>query len=81
MTHAELAKKIREAVYERATYEGGAISKEQMEDAIERALVKLMPVAPQPAYPAYAVCLTDMLIHGTGVMLVGGEGKDPTEWR
>ena len=45
MTHAEIAKKIREAVYERASAEGGAISKEQMEDAIGRVLAVALPVA------------------------------------
>lgn len=46
MTHAELAQKIREAVYARASEEGGAISKEQMEDAIGRVLAVALPVAP-----------------------------------
>ena len=49
MTHAELAKKIREAVYERAGTEGGAISREQMDDAIEGVLKVAMPKAPSPA--------------------------------
>lgn len=80
MNHAELAKKLREAVYDRATYEGGAISKEQMEDALERALAKLMPVAPTPAYPSYAVCLADALAPGT-FMLVNWGDPEPTEWR
>ena len=38
MSNADLAKKIREAIYERSDDEGGAISREQMDDAIERAL-------------------------------------------
>lgn len=45
MTHSELAKKIRDSIYERATSEGGAISREQMEDAIEGVLTKAMPAA------------------------------------
>lgn len=58
MTHAELAKKIREAVYDRANHEGGAISREQMDDAIEGALAKLMPKAPSPAWPYAHMTLT-----------------------
>ena len=38
MTHAELARKIRDAIYERSNDEGGAISREQMDDAIEKTL-------------------------------------------
>ena len=51
MTHAELAKKIREAVYERATTEGGAISREQMDDAIERALAAALPKESNTTWP------------------------------
>lgn len=52
MTHAELAQKIREAVYARASEEGGAISKEQMEDTIGRVLAVAIPAAPATATPS-----------------------------
>lgn len=62
MTHADLAQKIREAVYARASEEGGAISKEQMEDTIGRVLAVALPVAPQPAwaYTSWAPPDTDL---------------------
>lgn len=50
MTHAELAQKIRDAIYARASDEGGAISKEQMEDTIGRVLAVAIPAAPQPTW-------------------------------
>jgi len=85
MTHAELAKKIREAVYDRANYEGGAISKEQMDDAIEGALAKAMPMAPTPAYPGHAVCLADTLTLGIGTYIFSANGDVHSvrieEWR
>jgi hypothetical protein len=43
MDHAELAKKIRAAIYNRSDEEGGAISREQMENAIEGALARFAP--------------------------------------
>lgn len=58
MTHAELARKIREAVYERANTEGGAISREQMDDAIEGALAAAMPAPPTPAW-GYVAMMAD----------------------
>ncbi len=48
MTNAEIARKIREAIYERSNDEGGAISREQMDEAIEGALVKMAPTATAP---------------------------------
>mgnify|MGYP000352555277 CR=1 FL=1 len=43
MDRKEVSRKIREAIYDRASEEGGAISKEQMEDAIEKVLTGFMP--------------------------------------
>ena len=43
MTHAELAKRIRQSIYERSDMEGGAISREQMDNAIEGALSRFAP--------------------------------------
>lgn len=69
MTNAELAQKIRDAVYECATREGGAISREQMQDAIEGVLKT-------------AACRHDALIGGAGMMLVNAAGDtEPFEWR
>ena len=45
MTNAEKAEKIRDAIFARSSDEGGAISKEQMADAIEGVLNK-MALAP-----------------------------------
>jgi len=43
MTHTDLAKRIREAIYTRSDLEGGAISREQMDQAIEGALARFAP--------------------------------------
>lgn len=46
MTNAEIALKIRDAIYERSDDEGGAISREQMDEAIEEALDKMQYQSP-----------------------------------
>ena len=76
MTHAELAQKIREAVYDRASEEGGAISKEQMEDTIGRVLAMALPVAPQPAwtYAAMEAAAVDALVYGSGAFVIDADG-------
>lgn len=58
MGHAELAKKIRQAIFDRADQEGGAISREEMDDSIEKVLAAASapnprphPLAPIPAAP------------------------------
>lgn len=38
MSHADLAKALRDAIFQRSSEEGGAISREQMADTIERVL-------------------------------------------
>lgn len=57
MTNADRAKTIREAIFARADEEGGAVSREQMEDAIRGALDK-MAAAAMPA-PLYVVTVGD----------------------
>lgn len=43
MDHATFARQIRDAIYARSDLEGGAISREQMDQAIEGALARFAP--------------------------------------
>lgn len=68
MDHAELAKKIRAAIYNRSDEEGGAISREQMENAIEGALIRFAPANSWVERPAPGIKVCDgsmpLTIHG-----------------
>lgn len=70
MSNADLAKKIREAIYERSDDEGGAISREQMDDAIERALNADKPTNPYAGGVYYMI--TDIVGDIVDVALING---------
>ena len=69
MTHSELAKRIRDAIYSRSDLEGGAISREQMDNAIEGALARFSPAnswveRPAPGIRGSGYVMTDDLLAG-----------------
>lgn len=73
MTNKDRARAIRDAIYARSDIEGGAISREQMDEAIESALNKMTPHSQIPVYaPVYVVDV------GTGTISIEPGGR--IEW-
>lgn len=88
MTHADLAKKIREAIFDQAEEDGRVMHGDAMDAVIEKAL---NTHSPQPAYPSYAygACVVEvrdgyMPPIEPGNIYVAADPvyiPEPTEWR
>ncbi len=77
MTNADLAKKIREAIFNQADEDGRVLHGDSMDRVIEKALSAHMPKTVSPGY-GYSV-----LIGGDKPTLISWteERAEPSEWR